>query len=229
VTGGEALARWHGHGIGPAEFVPIAEEAGLVGAIGHAVLDHVAASVDTLLSGLGTGGRVWVNVSPRQLNDPRFTDDLISWCGQRGLTTRIGIEITESTLAQNSTSTVRALEALAEAGFELAIDDFGTGYSSLARLASYPVHMLKIDRSFILGLDRPKGRAVVAAVIDLAHAFGAAACAEGIETPAQLAVLRELGVDRVSGYLLAKPGPAEAFGPGAEHGRRLLVPALASR
>ena len=209
--GAEALARWTGSTFGPDEFIPIAEETGLIHRLGAAVLTAAVSGVDVVAPDTCAEDRVWVNVSGRQLNEPTYASDLICWAAELGATHRIGIEITESVLADDTATTVAALRRLADAGFRIAIDDFGTGYSSLARLAKYPVHMLKIDRSFLAELGTTAGTGIVAAIVDLAHALGAAACAEGIETPAQLAAMRDLGVDRVSGYLLARPVPIDGY------------------
>jgi EAL domain-containing protein (putative c-di-GMP-specific phosphodiesterase class I) len=112
---------------------------------------------------------------------------------------------------------------LAAAGFLVAIDDFGTGYSSLARLAHYPVHMLKIDRSFVEGLSNDAGVLIVSAIVDLAHAIGAEACAEGVETSEQLAILADLRVDKVSGYYLCHPAPIDDLASGVAVGRSILA------
>jgi diguanylate cyclase (GGDEF)-like protein/PAS domain S-box-containing protein len=215
VVGAEALARWEGASVRPDEFIGIAEETGLIHDIGTAILHQTVASSPALFRTIVDGGRLWVNVSGRQLNDPAFAPRLIEWAAACGVTRRLGIEVTETVLADDPERSAVTLCRLSDAGFHLAIDDFGTRQSSLARLAAYPVDVLKIDRAFTRSVALPKGRGIVAAVVDLAHAVGAVACAEGIETPEELRVLRELGVDTLSGYLLARPEAAIDFAAAA--------------
>jgi predicted signal transduction protein with EAL and GGDEF domain len=227
AIGVEALARWQ-HAqrgwVSPAEFIPVAEETGLVLAVGDAMLDAVGACYDRINGSLdGPAAVAWVNVSCRQLEDPSFAGHLIRRVEQSGLMGRIGFEITETALTRDNRVAEGTVHRLAAAGFLAAIDDFGTGYSSLARLAQYPVHMLKIDRSFVEGLSSDAGTLIVSAIVDLAHAIGAKACAEGVETPEQLAILCDLGVDEASGYYLCRPGPVDDLASGVAGGRRILA------
>ena len=227
AVGAEALARWSTAGRGfvsPAMFIPVAEETGLVMALGEVMTDAVTQSYEEINRSLeGTGAVVWVNVSIRQLDEPSFAALYVERVRQAGLIGRVGIEITETALACDNKIVETAVRELAAAGFPVAIDDFGTGYSSLARLSSFPVHMLKIDRSFVEGLCSETGVAVVAAIVGLGHAIGAVVCAEGIETAEQLTKLCELGVDKVSGYYLCRPAPLAQLAAGTTKGRELLA------
>jgi EAL domain-containing protein (putative c-di-GMP-specific phosphodiesterase class I) len=158
-------------------------------------------------------------VSGRQFLDPSFlptVEGLIE-----GIEHRIGLEFTESVLLDDPVAAASQLERLADLGVQVAIDDFGTGYSSLAQLTRYPIHVIKIDRSFVDRIEERRHRAVVVAVVELAHAFGTRTIAEGVERPEQLHILREIGCDEASGYLLARPSRAEdlraAIVEGAKH------------
>jgi EAL domain-containing protein (putative c-di-GMP-specific phosphodiesterase class I) len=210
--------------VSPGEFIPVAEETGLVLAIGDAMLDSVGACYERINRSLeGADAVAWVNVSGRHLEDPSFAGHLIRRVERSGLMGRIGLEITETALARDNHVAEGTVHRLAAAGFLVAIDDFGTGYSSLARLAQYPVHMLKIDRSFVEALSNDAGVLIVSAIVDLAHAIGADACAEGVETPEQLAILADLRVDKVSGYYLCRPAPIEDLASGVAVGRSILA------
>ncbi|MGY2079320.1 putative bifunctional diguanylate cyclase/phosphodiesterase [Modestobacter sp. SYSU DS0657] len=203
----EALVRWRHPERGvvsPEEFIPVAEDAGLIHRLGERV---IAQAVEQAAAWAHVPGvRVWVNVSAQQLADPGLPELLTAHLDRVGLAPdRLGIEVTESSLADSSrlTCTLAEVRAL---GVAIAIDDFGTGYSSLARLASFPADVIKIDRSFVADLGSPRGHAVLAGIVTLAHAIGAHVIAEGVETLPQLTVLRELDVDSACGYLLARPG-----------------------
>jgi EAL domain-containing protein (putative c-di-GMP-specific phosphodiesterase class I) len=209
TIGVEALVRWRHPVRGllpPQEFIPVAEESGLVHRVGEWVL---ARAVEQAAAWRAVPGlRVWVNVSPQQLAAPGLAELLESQLLRVGVPAeRLGIEVTESTLADAS-RLVRTLQEVRALGVAVAIDDFGTGYSSLARLTACPVDVIKIDRSFVADLGTPRGEAVLSGIVTLAHAIGAHVIAEGVETAEHLAVLRVLGVDSTSGFLLARPAPA---------------------
>jgi diguanylate cyclase (GGDEF)-like protein/PAS domain S-box-containing protein len=226
MVGAEALARWAHPQRGllaPSQFIPVAEDTGLVVDLGWLMFDHAALAFETLAGGFGPqAGRVWVNVAARQLDEPRFAEHLMSWAEDRGAVGRIGLEITESALTRDGRGAESTIRTLADHGFAIAIDDFGTGYSSLFRLAQFPVDLLKIDRSFVADLASGTGRGIVASIVSLAHSIGAAACAEGVETAEQLAALTELGVDRVSGLHLCHPLPLDAVTDAAQLGGRRI-------
>jgi diguanylate cyclase (GGDEF)-like protein/PAS domain S-box-containing protein len=202
----EALVRWQHPARGlvlPLEFIPVAEESGLIARVGEWVL---ARAVEQAVRWAEVPGlRVWVNVSPQQLADPGLPDLLAAQLDRAALPAdRLGIEVTESVLADVARLTERLREVRA-LGVAVAIDDFGTGYSSLARLTTCPVDVIKIDRSFVAEVGTARGEAVLAGIVTLAHATGAHVVAEGVETEQQLAVLRSLGADSASGFLLARP------------------------
>jgi diguanylate cyclase (GGDEF)-like protein/PAS domain S-box-containing protein len=212
----EALVRWHHPERGlllPAEFVPIAEETGLIVPLGRRVLEAAcwqlarwraehAGQSDVSIS---------VNLSGRQLGDPDLVEDLEQVIASSGVPpTSVVLEITESLLMDDVEFSHLTLDRLKRLQVQLAVDDFGTGYSSLSYLRSFPVDLLKVDRSFVAGLGTEGGdEAIVAAIIRLAHTLGLEAVAEGVETAAQLARLRALGCNLAQGFYLAPPMPAE--------------------
>ena len=211
-VGAEALLRWHDPESGtivPTEFIPIAEECGLIVQIG----DWVLAQACELLSLWGRGGprlaacSVSVNVSALQLRSRDFTDALEEAIAASGIDPKLlCLEITESVLMGDVDFFAGSLHRLREIGVRLSIDDFGTGYSSLAYLRRFPVDELKIDRSFVAGLGSDTYDAtLVAAAIAIADALSLRVVAEGVETAVQLAVLRDLGCQYAQGYLLARP------------------------
>jgi diguanylate cyclase (GGDEF)-like protein/PAS domain S-box-containing protein len=213
VVAVEALARWERPGDGqlpPAEFVPAAEETGLIVAVGGWVLEEAcrqAARWD------GMGGRaaprVHVNLSERQFAEPHLVDRVSAALGGSGIDpARLCLEVNEQALAGQPGMAAATCEQLAALGVALAVDDFGTGCSSLAWLRRLPLAALKIDRSFVTGLDgEPPDDAVATAVISLAHSLDLAAVAEGVETRRQLARLDALGCDLAQGHLFAAPEP----------------------
>ena len=143
--------------------------------------------------------------------EPAFVADVARTLSQTGMPAHaLCLEITESVLMQDSSATAETITKLREHGIRIALDDFGTGYSSLSYLRRFSLDMLKIDRSFVTGLDQCiEDRVIVAAIITMAHALGLDVTAEGIETPEQLQTLRELGCAYAQGYLLARPMPAK--------------------
>ena len=213
-VGVEALVRWRHHGRlhPPAEWVPIAEQQGLMPAIDLVVL-RMAASARAALS-----CSFAVNVCARQLADPGFASSILTAIGAcpPGLIT---LEITESSMMSEIDQARGALEALRKRGMRVALDDFGTEYSSLSRLATLPFDILKIDRSFVSRVLTTDGRAVVAAIHSMAQALGKVTVAEGVETADQLQAIREIGCDRVQGFLTGRPATlAELRDPAAATG-----------
>jgi EAL domain-containing protein (putative c-di-GMP-specific phosphodiesterase class I) len=212
VTSGEALLRGQHPTRGlltAGAFVELAEDTGLVGALGDWVVPE-ACGAHSLWTGALDDLPVWVNVSLRQLVRPGFAAHFLGLIrAGGGRPERIGVEVTESALAEGNSVPLRELRLLSDAGIQIALDDFGTGYSSIARLRRYPVDVLKLDRAFVADVHDEAGRSVVAAVVDLAHAVDAIALAEGVETAEQLEIVRSLGCDRASGWHLAREVPAE--------------------
>ncbi len=220
----EALVRWQHPERGllhPGEFLAEAEESGLIVPLGDWILEEAcrqsaaweAARARQGLDPLAIG--MSVNLSPRQLVEPVFVDNVARILSDVGVDPRsIWLEITEGALAADLESTVRVLGDLAKIGVKLCIDDFGAGYASFGYLSSFPVTTLKIDRSFVAGLGhRPEDETIVASVIDMAGSLGLRCIAEGVENFDQFNQLRSFGCDHVQGFLLGVPLPAEALGP----------------
>ena len=224
----EALLRWthpERGPIGPDVFIPVAEETGLIVEIGRWVLETAVGQVarwqHTQPGARGLG--VTVNVSGRQLFHESLVPDVERVIRDSGIAPgTLGLEITESVLMDEDAVTV--LEALRERGARLSLDDFGTGYSSLSYLKRFPLHTLKIDRSFIAGLGaEQEDKALVATIMSMARTLGLDVVAEGVETVEQLRRLRELGCDRAQGFLLARPlPPADLHADGVIWGASLL-------
>jgi diguanylate cyclase (GGDEF)-like protein len=216
LVGWEALVRWRHPTRGlvpPSLFIPVAEETGLIVALGQWVLE--AACRQAQLWQVMTGEHrlsMSVNVAARQFQSPDLVSDVGRIIRELGVSPHtLQLEITESAIMQGGQTATATLEALKELGVRLAIDDFGTGYSSLAYLKRFPVDTLKVDRSFVDGLGRDaQDSAIVRSVVALAKALDLNVTAEGIETPAQQAQLELLGCDFGQGYLLGRPVPADA-------------------
>jgi EAL domain-containing protein (putative c-di-GMP-specific phosphodiesterase class I) len=214
-VGVEALIRWQHPDQGlvaPYRFIPVAEESGLIIPIGAWVLEQACHQlrVWNLRGQDGPQGSVEVNLSARQIDDPRIVATVEEILTRTGLPPEhLTLEITESALMEDAASALGVLRALKELGVLLAIDDFGTGYSSLSYLQRFPLDILKVDRMFVesLGSDAD-GEEIVSAVINLAHALGLQVVAEGVETTEQLQILRSLGCDLAQGFLFSKPLPA---------------------
>jgi diguanylate cyclase (GGDEF)-like protein len=216
VVGAEALLRWEHPERGlvqPADFIPVAEQSGLIVPIGRWVLEQACREAVRWSAACAPDFRpyVTVNLSPRQLSDPRLVDVVAAVLEETGLDPpQLGLEITESALFEEIDSPLDTLRALKELGVRLLLDDFGTGYSSLSYLRSYPIDGIKVDRMFVADLDEDFGHAaILAAVIGMANALGISVVAEGVETKEQLARLSLLGYDFAQGYYFARPRPAE--------------------
>jgi diguanylate cyclase (GGDEF)-like protein/PAS domain S-box-containing protein len=211
----EALIRWRHPErglVGPLDFIPIAEETGLIVEIGLHVLEEACRQTAIWQRDDPAFG-VSVNVSGHQVANPLFPAQAASIAERSGLRPgTLALEITESVLMAEADAPETVLGTLQRYGLTLALDDFGTGYSSLSRLKHFPLDQLKIDRSFVAGVeDDPDDRAIVKATIDMAHALGLIVVAEGVETREQEDYLRALGCNRVQGYLYARPEPAAAI------------------
>jgi diguanylate cyclase (GGDEF)-like protein/PAS domain S-box-containing protein len=213
VDGVEALVRWqepNGGIIPPGEFIPLAEELGLIEAIGDWVLDGLARQ-QACWKREGVDLRVGFNLSPRQLWSAHLAEKVLAKLRDAGVEPeQVVVEITESTAMADPDRTQKILTELHAWGLTIALDDFGTGYSSLARLKHLPVDLLKIDRSFIRDVDRDEDLAsMVRAMIQLAEGLGMTPIAEGVETPGELAFLRDHGCRLAQGFHFARPVPAE--------------------
>jgi len=211
ISGFEALVRWNHPTrgpISPAKFIPLAEEAGLIGSIGEWVLktsleeaanwpDHV---------------RVAVNLSPLQFNDPNVTNMVAAHLRESGVSAgRLELEITEGVFLAEGDSTDDTFAKLKALGVRLALDDFGTGYSSLGYLKKAPFDKIKIDQSFVRGAASSTNRnaAIIRAIVTLAETLGMDSCAEGVETHDDLQLIRDLGVSMIQGYIFGQPAAAE--------------------
>lgn len=238
VIGLEALLRWRHPQWGmvsPLEFVPVAEETGLIAPIGEWVLREACATAARLHADGHPGLTVSVNLSARQFDDPRLPEAVARALTCTGLpAAALDLEVTESLLMQNIDDAVRMLDTLAAQGIKISLDDFGTGYSSLSHLKRLPIDALKVDRAFVRDVtSNPNDAAIVRAVIALAHALGIEVVAEGVETEGQLAFLRHHGCHALQGYLFAKPmdaatlcrwlGTDPRLSMGAPDGRGVLV------
>ena len=201
----EALVRWMHPELGlvpPADFIPLAEDTGLIVPLGWRVLEHARCRLEQR-----PDLAIAVNVSARQLSEtdfvPRLTE-LVRAIPPGSLT----LEITESLLIDDPENTAATLAALDEIGIRIALDDFGTGYSSLSNLSALPIHQLKIDRSFVSGLGiRPESEALVSGIINLGHGLELEVVAEGVETEAQARRLERLDCDFAQGFFFGRPAP----------------------
>ncbi len=216
IVGFEALLRWQHPEqglISPAKFLPIAEEIGLIVAIGEWILHSACQQMALWQTQISTASqlKISVNLSAKQLQDPNFLGAVKRVLTQTGLEGKsLQLELTESMLMENLKALTTLLWQLKEEGIELSIDDFGTGYSSLSYLHRLPIDNLKIDRSFIKSIGKEKdGRNIVATIINLAHQMEMTTIAEGIESPKQLDRLQFLGCEKVQGYLFSRPVPSD--------------------
>jgi len=216
LIGVEALVRWQHPERGlldAAEFVPAAEENGLIGPIGSWVLTEAcsaAAAWDVRFD--HPPPRTWINLAAQQLADPDLLGTVRRVLSETGLDPHhLGLEITETSIVREPDAALAALTSLREFGIQFALDDFGTGYSSLAYLRRFPVDVVKIDQSFVgaLGEESP---AIVAAIVAMAHALDLGVVAEGVETREQYEALRSLGCDAAQGFFLGVPVPANELG-----------------
>jgi diguanylate cyclase (GGDEF)-like protein/PAS domain S-box-containing protein len=213
----EALVRWDDPQRGlvmPLEFVPFAEETGLIDQMGEWVFDALCRQ-RLAWRAEGLDPEVTFNASPRELRRPQFAQQLRARLDAYGLDPeRITVEVTESAAMGEHGGAEPVLAELAEAGFRVAIDDFGAGYSSLSRLRDLPVQVLKIDRSFLRDVpERPEATAVITAILELAGALGMETVAEGVETACQRTFLIERGCTLAQGFLLGRPGLARDLEP----------------
>jgi diguanylate cyclase (GGDEF)-like protein/PAS domain S-box-containing protein len=223
----EALVRWQHPERGlvpPLEFIAIAEETGLIAELGLQVLEQACEQTAAWQRDIDPAIGISVNVSGRQVVNPMFPAQVAAIAERHGLRAgTLALEITETVLMEEADSPDTVIDAFREHGLTLVLDDFGTGYSSLSRLKRFPVDVLKIDRSFVAGIESNiDDRAIVMATIDMGHAVGMTIVAEGVENVEQVESLRAFGCDRAQGYLYARPQPAEAI-------TDLLAAALADR
>ncbi|HJV54078.1 MAG TPA: EAL domain-containing protein [Noviherbaspirillum sp.] len=214
IRGTEALIRWSHPELGmvsPAKFIPLAEETGMIAQIGEWVLRTACAQAKAWQRA-GAPMRVAVNLSARQFLQGDLADTIEGVLREQQLPpSLLEVELTEGVLMEDTSQTAAILDRLHRMGVQISIDDFGTGYSSLSYLKRLPIHVLKIDQSFVRDIHTdPDDRAIVTAVIALAHSMKLEVVAEGVETREQLSFLREYGCDVMQGYLFSKPVPGDA-------------------
>ena len=218
TVGFEALVRWNHPERGlvlPGEFIPLAEDTGLIVPIGLRVLEEACRQAQAFRNGNpGTAHPImYVNLSARQFKEPELVEEVSRIIGATGMDPgSLALEITESDAMSDAAAAVVALSKLKALGVGLAIDDFGTGYSSMSYLKRFPVDYLKIDRSFVSGLGEGSGddEVIAEGMVSLAHALGLRVIAEGVETKAQLARLGEMGCEVAQGYYFARPLEGDA-------------------
>jgi diguanylate cyclase (GGDEF)-like protein/PAS domain S-box-containing protein len=231
VVGMEALVRWHHPELGmvsPAEFIPIAEESGVICQIGEWVLRE-SCRQNVEWQNLGYPPvMVSVNLSARQFWQKNLAEQVAQALVDTQLDPRyLELEITEGTFMHNAEETIKTLTALKDLGIKLSVDDFGTGYSSLAYLQRFPIDTLKVDRSFVTASSHSADSAAITrTIIFMAHSLGMSVIAEGVETPEQLAFLREHGCNQLQGYLFSAPLTAEKFGEMLKQHRRMDIASI---
>jgi diguanylate cyclase (GGDEF)-like protein len=212
-TGVEALLRWNAAELGrvsPAKFIPVMEESGLMGRVGEWAIDAACRQYREWLDQGKVTPRIAINLSVRQLRAPGFVALVQAALDRAGLAaSALEFEITEGMVMRDSDNAVAILRELVDMGITLSMDDFGTGTSSLSVIRRFPVDSLKIDQSFIADIAGDQGSLeIVRAIISMGHALGRRIIAEGVETAAQVEILRRLGCDEIQGYVLAPPVPA---------------------
>jgi diguanylate cyclase (GGDEF)-like protein/PAS domain S-box-containing protein len=214
MIGAEALLRWESEELGavsPVEFIPVAEDTGMIIPIGQWVLEHACRQAAQWRRLLAPDFVMAVNFSPRQIGEG-LVEQVESCLARTGLAPEaLEVEITEGILMSDSQSVLPILRALNDIGVRISVDDFGTGYSSLSYLKRFPLHHLKVDRTFVAGLpDNRDSVAITQAVVAMAHSLGMRVTAEGVETQEQASFLRSLACERQQGYLFGRPVSAQA-------------------
>ncbi|WP_294265059.1 EAL domain-containing protein [uncultured Sphingomonas sp.] len=222
----EALVRWHHPQRGlilPGDFIPLAEESGKIGALTLWTIRQAIADQQRLAE-IGHDIPIFVNISGVLLADSDFVDQVCTMV--RGVSAKVGFEITETAVIRDPECAIRHLRMFADIGVTLAIDDYGAGLSSLAYLKQLPARELKIDKMFVLELTSSnRDPLIVRSTIDLAHALDMEVTAEGVETPAAMALLSVMGCDMAQGFLISRPIAIDALRQFLEEDRHLTVTA----
>ena len=210
IVGAEALLRWKNAKLGevaPDEFIPISEQTGFINPLGDFVLQQAVSDISRVNEHYGRNLHVAINVSPRQFRQNGLIDNIAGYLQEMGVPKGlIELEITEGVLIGGQPNIEECLRALRASGIEITMDDFGTGYSSLSYLREYPFDVLKIDRTFVRDISvDPEDRALIEAIIVMAHGLGLKVVAEGVETLEQAVFLKERGCDSAQGYYFSRP------------------------
>ncbi len=216
VVGGEALVRWNHPNLGliqPNDFIPLAEETGLIVPLGDYVLRQVCKNLRRWIDQGESIQRISINISARQFRQDDLAEHIAGILAETGIDgAQLEFELTESMVMHDVDNTLTTLRRLKQLGATLALDDFGTGYSSLSYLKRFPIDVLKIDRSFIRDVESNSDDAAIAnAVIAMAHSLGLRVVAEGVENAAQLELLRQHGCDEIQGFFFSRPLPEADF------------------
>ncbi len=216
MVGMEALLRWKDSELGfipPDQFIPFAEDCGLIGEIGEWVLKNASIQINHWNKVYDVDLKVAINISPIHFQEANFIDRLQSIINETKVDPRnLEIEITEMSMMDYNKNLIEKIKSIKKLGITISVDDFGTGYSSLGYLKEFPVDALKIDRSFIVNMqDGESGIAMVAAIISLAHALKLDVVAEGVEQLEELEILKQYNCEFVQGYLFSKPLNAGDF------------------
>lgn len=216
IIGAEALVRWHHPQIGlihPIEFIPLAEETGLILPLGEWVLAEACRQQVSWKNAGLTDLKIAINMSPRQFRQEDLSERVAAIFAETGASPgHVTLELTESMVMQDVSSTLVALRALKNLGLSISLDDFGTGYSSLSYLRRFPIDELKIDKSFINDIhENPDDAAIASAIIAMALSLGLSVVAEGVEKKEQAELLRNMGCSQVQGYYFARPMDAAGF------------------
>ncbi|MEJ2065678.1 MAG: EAL domain-containing protein [Reinekea sp.] len=206
----ETLLRWNDPKLGvvsPEEFIPIAEQTVLISDIGFWVMEHTFATIEIFPDELPHGLTISLNLSPRQLEDPSLLNNVKSLLARYKVNpAQFELEITEHSISEQSDAIIANMHQLSKLGFQFALDDFGTGYSNLSILQSLPLHVLKVDMSFIRAIgSSDKSDELVRAFVNMGHSLGLRVVAEGVESASQVQFLRELNCDELQGYYFFKP------------------------
>ncbi|MCF3192532.1 putative bifunctional diguanylate cyclase/phosphodiesterase [Pseudomonas bubulae] len=229
IVGLEALVRWR-HAerglLAPSEFVPLAEQSGLIVPLGYWVISRALRDMQALRERGLEPLHMAVNLSFRQFQDSQLLSTLSRLISERGVEAQwLEFELTETAVMRRSDLVKQTMDALGRLGVRFSLDDFGTGFSSFVHLNSLPIALLKIDKSFVGGMEgREENRKLVHAMINLAHNLKLDVVAEGVETPEQLALLRDFGCDQVQGYFISKPLPLAELVDYLTFGTRQEVP-----
>ncbi len=215
VVGAEALARWirdDGSMVSPVEFIPLAEETGLIIRVGEKMLEAIRDDIEGPFGGFADSLTLSFNASVKELRDPEYLHRLTRTIGSTSIIEMLEIELTESVIMEEIDATMPTLQAMKDQGFSLAVDDFGTGYSSLYYLKRLPIDVLKIDKSFVEDVATDQNdQAIVRTIIAMGHALNLRLVAEGVETEAQQRFLIDLDCSEAQGYLYGKPMERDTF------------------